>query len=306
MGKIAFLFAGQGAQHAGMGEALYGASPAARAVLDAAEALRPGTLEQCFRGDKETLTQTINTQPCLFAVDLACAAAAKEAGIRADAAAGFSLGEVAAAAFTGLLSLEDAFRLVCLRAGAMQRCAEAHPGAMLAVLKLEAEAVEKLCGDYAEAWPVNYNSPGQTVVACAAEYVEPLSAAVKAAGGRALKLNVSGGFHTPWMRPATEALTEALAGLTLHKPEIPLYANRTGLPYALDAAKETLANQASSPVRWRETLEHMAAAGVDTFLEFGPGSTLTGLVKRTLPEATALNAEDPEEIEKMAAALAER
>ena len=112
MGKIAFLFAGQGAQHAGMGEALYGASPAARAILDAAEALRPGTLEQCFRGDKETLTQTINTQPCLFAVDLACAAAAREAGIPADAAAGFSLGEVAAAAFAGLLSLEDALRQI--------------------------------------------------------------------------------------------------------------------------------------------------------------------------------------------------
>ena len=303
MGTIAFLFAGQGAQHAGMGEALYESSPAARAVFDACEALRPGTREQCFHGDKETLSQTINTQPCLFAVDLACAAAAQEAGIRADAAAGFSLGEVAAAAFTGLLSLEDAFQLVCLRAEAMQKCAEAHPGAMLAVLKLEAEAVEKLCAEYAEAWPVNYNSPGQTVVACAAEHVEPLSQAVKAAGGRAMKLNVSGGFHTPWMRPATEALAARLATLTLRAPELPFYANRTGEPYALDEAVETLSKQASSPVRWRETLERMAKDGVDTFLEFGPGGTLTGLVKRTLNEVTALNAEDPEGIQRMVEAL---
>ena len=116
-------------------------------------------------------------------------------------------------------------------------------------------------------------------------------------------VNVSGGFHTPWMQPATEALAKALSGLTLRGPEIPLYANRSARPYELRDAAETLAKQASSPVRWRETLEAMAAAGVDTFLEFGPGSTLTGLVKRTLSGVTALSAEDPEGIQKMAAAL---
>lgn len=304
MGKIAYLFAGQGAQHAGMGKAFYDASPAARTVLDAAEAIRPGTLVQCFEGDKTTLSATINTQPCLFAVDYACAAAAREAGIPMHAAAGFSLGEVAAAAFTGMLSFEDAFHLVLRRAETMQACADVHPGAMLAVLKLETDVIENICSAFDEAWPVNYNSPGQTVVACAADLVAPLSDRIKAAGGRAMRLNVSGGFHTPWMQPAADALAGMLETLPLSVPCVPLYANRTALPYGMPDAAETLAKQACSPVRWTETIRNMIADGVDTFIEFGPGNTLTGLVRRIAPDATALNAEDPEGLKKCLETLA--
>ena len=142
MRKIAFLFAGQGAQYPGMGRELYESSPAARKVFDMAERLRPGTLEQCFFGTAEELSRTINTQPCLFAMDLACAEALKEAGIQADSCAGFSLGEVAACAFCGLLSYEDAFRLVCRRAELMDAAAGKHPGGMSAILKLDAETVQ--------------------------------------------------------------------------------------------------------------------------------------------------------------------
>ena len=304
MGKIAYLFAGQGAQHAGMGQAFYDASPAAREILNAAEAMRPGTLDQCFNGDKTTLSTTVNTQPCLFAVDLACAAAAREAGIPMHAAAGFSLGEVAAAAFTEMLSFKEAFRLVLRRAETMQACADMHPGAMVAVLKLDNDTIGSICAEFDEAWPVNYNSPGQTVVACAADVLAPLSDHIKAAGGRAMRLNVSGGFHTPWMQPATDALTEMLIGIPLAAPSVPLYANRTALPYAAETAAETLAKQASSPVRWTDTIQNMIADGIDTFIEFGPGNTLTGLVRRIAPEATALNVEDPEGLKKCLEALA--
>jgi len=210
MGKIAFLFAGQGAQAPGMGEAFYNASPAAKRVFDAVEAQRPGTIEQCFRGDAQTLMRTDNTQPCLFATDLACAVAAVEAGVRADCCAGFSLGELCALYFSGLFPvLEEVIRLVIVRSEAMQRCNEAHPGARAAVLKLAPAQVEAICADIEEAWPVNYNCPGQTVVACAADRLADVTAAVKAAGGRCMPsrwaaASIRRGWRPrtgPWRRP---------------------------------------------------------------------------------------------------------
>ena len=299
MGKIAFLFAGQGAQAPGMGEAFYNASPAAKDVFDAMERQRPGTLEQCFHGDAAELVRTVNTQPCLFATDLACAMAAKAAGVVADCAAGFSLGELCAVAFAGMLPVEDAARLVIRRGGLMQTCNEAHPGAMLAVLKLTARQVEDICAEFDGAYPVNYNSPGQTVVACAAELTGDIAAKVKAAGGRCMPLKVGGSFHTPVMRPATDGLAEMLEGMTVSEPAIPVYANRTAAPYTAAAAKETLSRQASSPVRWQQTIEAMAAAGVDTFVEFGPGATLAGLVKRTLTDVRTASVATPEDLEKL-------
>lgn len=297
MGKIAFLFAGQGAQAPGMGQAFYETSPAAKKIFDAVEARRPGTLEQCFRGDAETLRRTANTQPCLFATDLACAMAAVEAGLAADCCAGFSLGELCAVAFAGILPLDDVIRLVIRRGEAMQACNDAHPGAMAAVLKLTAAQVEDICAELDGAYPVNYNSPGQTVVACAAELLPEIAARVKAAGGRCMPLKVGGSFHTPVMRPATEALAELLEDRTVGEPSVPVYANRTAGLYTAQSAKELLSRQASSPVRWQQTIEAMAAEGVDTFVEFGPGATLSGLVKRTLPGARAFSVSDPEGLE---------
>ncbi len=298
MKKTAILFAGQGAQYPGMGKALYEAAPAARAVFDMGERLRPGTLSLCFDGDAAELSKTENTQPCLFLCDLAAARAACAAGAVADCVAGFSLGEIAALAFAGVLSDEDAFRLVCLRGQAMASCAEAHPGGMAAVLKLTDAEVEAVCASHAGVYPVNYNAPGQVACAGDAAELEAFMASVKAAGGRALRLNVSGAFHTPHLADASAALREALADMELHAPTLPLYANRTATLYPADRAGITdcICEQVMSPVRWRQTVEAMAAdRGVEVFCEVGPGQTLCGLVGRTLPGASCLHFCDPDE-----------
>lgn len=303
MKKTAFLFAGQGAQYPGMGRALYEASPAARAVFHMGETLRPGTLATCFEGDAETLSLTQNTQPCLFLCDLASAVAAEEAGVTPSFAAGFSLGEIAALAFAGVLSHEDAFTLVCRRGEAMAACAAAHPGGMAAVLKLEDRAVEALCESHGEVWPVNYNAPGQVACAGAARELEPFMASVKAAGGRALRLNVSGAFHTPYMAEASRVLAHTLEGMELHPPRIPLYANVTAAPYPAhrEGMVALITEQVCHSVRWRQSVEALAAAGAEVFLEVGAGKTLSGLVTRTLPAARVAHLSDPEELEELRA-----
>lgn len=280
MGQIAFVFPGQGAQHPGMGQSLYETFPAAKAVMDRCEALRPGTLEQCFSGTLEALTETVNTQPCMLAVELAAAAALEDLGVKPGFAAGFSLGEIAALACAGAATVEDAFSIVCRRAALMQQASEAADSAMAAVLKLSNEQVEALAAPFAHVWPVNYNCPGQVTVAGFADELKEFLAQVKAAGGRGVPLKVRGGFHSPLMESAAQGLREVLAGFALTAPAIPLYSNYTGLPYEASALKENLANQVSHPVRWEAAVRHMIAQGADTFLELGPGKTLSGLIGR--------------------------
>ena len=301
MAQVAFVFAGQGAQYPGMGRGLYESSAAARAVFDRAEEIRPGTLDMCFSGTSEELTKTINTQPCLFAMDWACAAAAVEAGAQPSMCAGFSLGEVAAAGFAGAMDFDQSFRFVIRRAEEMQACAEKVQGAMGAVLRLTSAQVEDICREFeGGAYPVNYNCPGQTVVACREEIFDALAARVAAEKGRMMRLKVGGAFHTPWMESASRALAEYLAGQRLKKPDLPLYANLDARPYGENAA-ELLSRQVCNPVRWQQTIENMADA--DLFVELGAGKTLSGLIKKTLPQARVCNVEKPEDIEKLKEAL---
>lgn len=287
MGKIAFVFAGQGAQYAGMGKDLYDSSPAARAVFDAAgEDIR----RLCFGGPAEALNRTVNAQPCLFSMDLACARALNEAGVYAEGAAGFSLGEIPALCYCGLLGTRDALALVRLRADAMRRCAEEHPGAMIAVLRLSAEEVQAVCDELAGAYAVNFNAPGQTVVACAEQTVEALGSRVLSLGGKTLRLAVGGAFHCPLMQGAREALAAFVAGRGFGAMNPPLYANATGEVYADPEA--LIPRQVASPVLWQKTIERMRMDGFDRFIEVGPGQVLSGLIKKIDPGAAVFHTSD--------------
>lgn len=308
MGSVAFLFAGQGAQHPAMGVDMIEASPAAAEVFAIADEVRPGTSEQCRSASKEELSQTENTQPCVFVHDLAVAAALRERGVVPAACAGFSLGEVAALTFAGAFERRAGFELVCERAALMAAAAERHPGGMRAVIKLDAAQVEDLAAKAGEdCWPVNYNSPQQTVVAGAPEALQALDALVKEAGGRAMKVAVSGAFHSPYMAEATCGLAAYIeAG---HAPSpllIPVVANMTAAPYPADprAASDVLAQQVSHAVRWVDTLHALQDQGVDTFIEVGPGKTLSGLVKRTLSDVCVFSCETAEQVAAIADELA--
>lgn len=296
MGKIAFVFSGQGAQYSGMGLKLYEGSASAKRVFEAADKIRPNTSSQCFNGTKEELQLTVNTQPCLYCVDLAAARALEEAGVTCDMAAGFSLGELAALAFSGIVSDEDGSRLVIRRGELMNKAAEGVSSAMLAVLALKNEAVEELCSKFKRVYPVNYNCPGQLVVAGAVEEIADFKLEVKAAGGKALPLAVSGGFHSPFMSGAAKGFYEYLSDFDFSAPKLPLYSNYTSGVYEGDY-KALLSRQIENPVRWQKIIENMISAGADTFIEVGAGKTLSGLISKISNAVRIFNVEDMDSLQ---------
>lgn len=279
MGKIAFVFSGQGDQFPGMGKDLYETYPAAKKIFELCDEIRPGTSAQCFYGTEDELKETGNTQPCLFAMEAAAASVLMEKGIVPDVTAGFSLGEVAAAAVSGTFDYETGFRLVCKRGELMQRAAEQFETSMAAVVKLTAEQVQQLCRSYSEVYPVNFNCPGQITVSGLSSEMTAFCADVKAAGGRAIPLKVKGAFHSPFMNPAAKAFAEELAAADLLERSIPLYSNVTAEPYGDDVVG-LLSSQICNPVQWETLVRNLIADGVDTFIEIGPGKTLTNLIKK--------------------------
>lgn len=286
MGRIAFVFSGQGDQYPGMGRSLYELYPSAARVFQMCEEIRPGTVHQCFEGTDEELKETCNTQPCLFAMELAAAEVLLEKGIRPEAAAGFSLGEMAAAVFAGVFDKETGFRLVCKRGELMHRESQKVEAAMVAVVKLDEKTVTELCGEFTGIYAVNFNCPGQITVSGLASQMPAFAAAVKAAGGRALPLKVKGAFHSPFMQEAADAFGVALRNVEIKERTIPVYSNVTGQPYDSNIA-ELLAKQIASPVQWERIVRNMIANGIDTFIEIGPGKTLTNMIRKIDPRVTA-------------------
>ncbi len=295
MAGIAFLFSGQGAQYAGMGKDLYENSPAAKALLDSLEEIQPGLLNLCFQGTAEELQSTINTQPAVYAVDMAAAAAVAEIGITPSAVAGFSLGELAALAFADVYTAVDGYKIIQKRAALMADAAKKNPGAMLAVLRMDNEKVESLCAGRA-LYPVNYNCPGQLVVAGSESDIDYLAQKIKEVGGRSIKLAVSGAFHSPFMDEASKGLADVMKSMKFRAPSIPVYSNLTGELYGYDTA-EYLSKQINHPVRWETTIRRMKSAGIDCFIELGPGKVLSGLIAKIIPEAIVYHVESASDLE---------
>ena len=295
--EIAFLFSGQGAQYPGMMKDIAENCPEAGRVFETADhALGRSISSLCFEGTQEDLNLTHNTQPCVLAADLAAYQAISAAGIKPDAVAGFSLGEYAALVAAGVIRMDDVFPLVQKRADFMQEAVPVGQGAMAAVMKLSAEEVENLCKEvegYVE--PANYNSPGQIVVSGENDAVDQLLVIAKERKIRAMKLPVSAPFHCRMMSPAAEKLGSELNKTEIALPSVPVYMNVDAEQENNPAQiREKLFLQAKSPVRWEATLRNMMKDGIDTFIELGPGKTLSGFVKKTLSDVTILNVTDME------------
>ena len=297
MSKIAFVFSGQGAQCSGMGQSLVTFSQPAAEVFSMAEDLMPGVSELCFAGTDEELRQTKAAQPAIFCVSLAAARSLEKMGVRPDMLAGFSIGEITALAFAGTFKDSDGFSIVLKRGDLMQKAGQQSPSSMMAVLKLDAGQVAAICKDFSQVYPVNYNSQYQTVVAGAVGEMDALKAAVKEAGGRALPLAVSGGFHSPFMEQAADEFSALLANQHMELPQIPVYSNVTALPYE-DDVLSTLSRQMTSPVLWQKTIENMAADGAAVFVEVGPGRTLCNLIEKTLQDVRCFAVEDNDSLVK--------
>lgn len=303
MGKIAFLFSGQGAQHPGMAMELHEHSPAVRSMFErASNVLKRDIADICFRGSQEELNLTRNTQPCMLTADLAAYVAVMERGIRPDAVAGFSLGEYAALAAAGVLTVEDAFRVIQIRAEAMQKAVPPGQGAMAAVMNLSPQETKTLCGEAGGyVVPANFNSPAQIVVSGEAGAVDRLLVLAKERKIRAMRLPVSVPSHCGLMELARAELEEAFQTVCFRDALVPICMNVDGQFHSeAEDIKQCTLRQLVSPVRWVETVGALTEFGVDTFLEVGVGKTLEGFVKKTAPQTNAYHVEDLDTLEALA------
>ncbi len=290
MSRIAFLFPGQGAQRVGMGQRLVEQCPqAAQLYQRANEVLGYDLAQICFHGPAEQLDSTLHSQPAIFVTSLAALEwlrqQSPEVVLACEAAAGLSLGEYTAMVFAGVMSFEEGLRVVQRRAQAMQEASDATPSGMVSILGLERSQVEELCRQVRREGEVlqvaNLLCPGNTVVSGNNAACERVAQAAEQVGARAVPLAVAGAFHTPLMRPADEKLAQALQGVPLHPPRIPVVSNVDAQVHNdPEEIRQLLVRQVLEPVQWEQSMRYLLERGFDTFYEVGPGRVLRGLLRR--------------------------
>ncbi|WP_337515696.1 ACP S-malonyltransferase [Mitsuokella jalaludinii] len=305
MNKLAFVFPGQGAQAVGMGKDLFDQYDVAKRLFAEADgALGYSIKDMCFEGPADDLKLTANTQPAILTVSVIVNEILKEHGVQPDVAGGHSLGEYSALVAAGVLSFKDAVALVHKRGQYMQEAVPVGEGGMAAIIGLDDETIavacEKATKEAGEVQPVNFNCPGQTVIAGTTKGVEKAVEELKAAGAKkAVILPVSAPFHSTLMKPAAEKLADELAKVTIHDAAFPVVSNYTGeLETKAEEIKANLVAQADHPVRWITCVKTMQAFGADTFVEAGPGKTLCGFNRRIDRSIKSLNVENLESLQK--------